>query len=160
MLQLAAQEANPVAKERLNATQEHSGKLIEEIKDSENDLRLQEAKFPPVGCDRRAPPAKVGINLFQSQLEIVAYNGDEGEFRSHFYCLPFSPAEGNKIALDWADVTEFCSHKDGLAIKYKRKESEKGLKVFLVQSEIAVDVYSRIQVCSSYRKGIFTPISA
>jgi len=79
LLQLAAQEANPVAKERLNATQDHPGKLIDEIRDSENDLRLQEAKFPPVGCDRRAPPAKVGINLFQSKLEIVAYNGDEGE---------------------------------------------------------------------------------
>jgi hypothetical protein len=79
LLQLAAQEANPVAKERLNATQDHPGKLIDEIKDPENDLRLQEAKFPPVGCDRRAPPAKVGINLFQSKLEIVAYNGDEGQ---------------------------------------------------------------------------------
>jgi hypothetical protein len=106
--------------------------LIDEINDPENDLRLQRANFPPVGCDRRAPPAKVGINLFQSKLEIVAYNGDE--------------AEGNKIELDWSVVTEFCSQKDGLAIKYKRKESEKSLKVFLVQSEIAVDFFSRIQL--------------
>jgi hypothetical protein len=62
----------------LNVATENKTKLIEEVKDESNDLRLLGQYFPPVGCDRRAPPAKVGINILRDKLEINAYSGDTG----------------------------------------------------------------------------------
>jgi hypothetical protein len=46
--------------------------------------------------------------------------------------------------LDWTDVDSLKSEKDGLQIIYKRKDAEKTLKAYLVQSEQAKDSYERI----------------
>ena len=72
-----------MVKERLNVATENLTKLIEEVRDESNDLRLLGQQFPPVGCDRRAPPAKVGINIFRDKMEINAYTGDTGMFVLH-----------------------------------------------------------------------------
>ena len=73
---------NAVASERIDVATEHTTKLVEELKDEGNDVKLLNQKFPPVGCDRRAPPAKVGINMFRDKLEINAYSGTEGNLFS------------------------------------------------------------------------------
>ena len=76
---LAAQGTdNAVVKERLNVASDNLTKLIEEVRDESNDLKMLGQCFPPVGCDRRAPPAKVGINIFRDKMEINAYSGDTG----------------------------------------------------------------------------------
>ena len=69
---------NAVAAERIDVAAEHTTKLVEELKDEGNQVKLLSQKFPPVGCDRRAPPAKVAVNMFRDKLEINAYSGTEG----------------------------------------------------------------------------------
>jgi hypothetical protein len=129
---LAAQGTdNAVVKERLNVASDNLTKLIEEVRDESNDLKMLGQCFPPVGCDRRAPPAKVGINIFRDKMEINAYSGDT--------------AEGNRINLEWSEVQNIKCEKDGLQIVYLRKESEKSLKAYLVQADQAEDSYQRVK---------------
>ena len=52
---------------------ELSTSLNSEIRDESNELTIMSRKFPLVGCDRRAPPAKVGIVMSRDKLTINAY---------------------------------------------------------------------------------------
>ena len=75
-----------------------------EIRDESNGIDLLSQKFPLVGCDRRAPPAKVGIGLNKCKLSISAYaNGEPNT-------VP------NTVDVEWSDVTMFKSQKDGLQV--------------------------------------------
>lgn len=123
---------NAVVAERLQNAAGSVTKIMGEIRDETNDLNMMNQAFPLVGCDRRAPPAKVGIVMSRDKLSINAYsNGD-------------ASSAPNTLVIDWNEVTTFKSQKDGLQIVYNRNEKEKLLKIYLEQSDIAEDLYKRI----------------
>ena len=50
---------------------------MSEIRDESNGINILSRTFPLVGCDRRAPPAKVGIDMNRNKLSIKAYANGE-----------------------------------------------------------------------------------
>ena len=50
---------------------------MSEIRDESNGINILSRSFPLVGCDRRAPPAKVGIDMNRNKLSIKAYANGE-----------------------------------------------------------------------------------
>jgi len=133
LLKLAQKSSkDAVVQERLSTASGSASKIMGEIRDDSNGIHLLSRSFPLVGCDRRAPPAKVGIEMNRHRLSIKAYaNGEPNQ-------MP------NAVDVEWCDVTMFKSQKDGLQIIYNRNEKERTLKVYLEQSAIAEDVYKRI----------------
>merc|ERR1711953_272231 len=123
---------NAVVAERLQNAAGNVTKIMGELRDETNDLNMMNQAFPLVGCDRRAPPAKVGIVMSRDKLSINAYSNGEAS------------SAPNTLVIDWNEVSTFKSQKDGLQIIYNRNEKEKSLKIYLEQSDIAEDLYKRI----------------
>jgi len=123
---------NAVVAERLQNAAGNVTKIMGELRDETNDLNMMNQAFPLVGCDRRAPPAKVGIVMSRDKLSINAYSNGEAS------------SAPNTLVIDWNEVSTFKSQKDGLQIVYNRNEKEKSLKIYLEQSDIAEDLYKRI----------------
>lgn len=95
---------NAVVAERLQNAAGNVTKIMGEIRDETNDLNMMSQAFPLVGCDRRAPPAKVGIVMSRDKLSINAYSNGEAS------------STPNTLAIDWNEVSTFKSQKDGLQV--------------------------------------------
>ena len=95
---------NAVVAERLQNAAGNVTKIMGELRDETNDLNMMNQAFPLVGCDRRAPPAKVGIVMSRDKLSINAYSNGEAS------------SSPNTLVIDWNEVSTFKSQKDGLQV--------------------------------------------
>ena len=95
---------NAVVAERLQNAAGNVTKIMGELRDETNDLNMMNQAFPLVGCDRRAPPAKVGIVMSRDKLSINAYSNGE------------ATSAPNTLVIDWNEVSTFKSQKDGLQV--------------------------------------------
>ena len=68
---------NAVVEERLQMASGSTSKIMSELRDESNSFSLFSPSFPLVGCDRKAPPAKVGLTMNRERISIAAFaNGD------------------------------------------------------------------------------------
>ena len=106
MLDIAKKDTkNAVVEERLQMAATNTSKIMSELRDESNAFSIFNRSFPLVGCDRKAPPAKVGVTMTRDRLNIAAYaNGD----------VDTTPS--NTMIIEWNEINVFKSQKDGLQV--------------------------------------------